>query len=63
VGRTLSGLLQAIILFLTIVSVVALGIFAAYAAVNGILLAFAQGRQQSQRTAILVPTQTHASGD
>jgi hypothetical protein len=59
----LSGLLQAIIVFLTIVSVVAFGIVAAYAAVNGILFAFAQSRQQPRHPALLIPTQTHASGD
>jgi hypothetical protein len=63
VGRTLSGLLQAIILFLTIISAVGFGIFAAYATVNGILFAFAQSRQQTRRTPVLVPSQTHASGD
>jgi hypothetical protein len=57
-----SGLLQGIIVFLTIISVVVFGIFAAYAAVNGILLAFAQGRRQT-RPALLVPNQSHASGD
>jgi hypothetical protein len=59
----LSGLLQAIIVFLTIVSVVGFGIFAAYAAVNSILFAFARSRQQSRRSPVLVPSQTHASGD
>jgi hypothetical protein len=58
-----SGLLQGIIVFLTIISVVAFGIFAAYAAVNSILLAFAQSRRQSRPTALLVPNQSHASGD
>lgn len=55
--------MQAIILLFTIISVVALGIFAAYAAVNGILLVFAPGREQTRRSTILVATQTHASGD
>jgi hypothetical protein len=59
----LSGLLQVAVLFLTIITVVALGIFAAYVAVNGILLGFAESRQQTRRSTVLVPTETHASGD
>jgi len=59
----LSGILQAIIVFLTIVSVVGFGIFAAYAVVNSILFAFARSRQQTHRSPVLVPSQTHASGD
>jgi hypothetical protein len=59
----LSGLFEAIIVFLTTVSVVAFGIFVAYAVVNGILFAFAQSREQKRGTPVLVPSQTHASGD
>jgi uncharacterized membrane protein len=59
----LSGLFEATIVFLTILSVVAIGIFAAYAVVNGILLAFAQHRREKRGTPVLVPSQTHASGD
>jgi len=58
-----SALLQAIVVFLTIVTVNALGIFAAYAAVNGILLAVAPGRRQTRSTPVLIPNQSHASGD
>lgn len=55
--------MQAIIIFLTIVSAVAFGVFAAYAAVNSILFAFAQSRHQTRSSPVLVPSQTHASGD
>ena len=55
--------MQAVIIFLTIISAVALGIFAAYATVNSILLAFAPSRHQTRSNPILVPSQTHASGD
>jgi hypothetical protein len=59
----LSGLFAAIIVFLTTVSVVAFGIFAAYALVNAILFAFAQSREQKRGAPVLIPSQTHASGD
>jgi hypothetical protein len=42
---------------------VGFGIFAAYAVVNSILFAFARSRQQTHRSPVLVPSQTHASGD
>jgi len=51
------------VLFLTILGVVAFGIFAAYAVVNGILVAFAQTRQHEPSAPVLIPSQTHASGD
>jgi hypothetical protein len=58
----LSGLLGALILFLTVVAALVLGIVAAYGLVNGILFTFA--RQSSPRTSpVLVPSQTPASGD
>jgi len=49
----------------TAVTVVAIGIFAAYGAVIGILQAFAyqSRRQRPARTLILVPSQSAASGD
>jgi hypothetical protein len=48
----------------TAVTVVAIGIFAAYGAVIGILQAFAyQSRQRTARTLIFVPSQSAASGD
>ena len=57
-------LLVAFIIAFTAVTVVLIGIFAAYAAVTGILYAFAYGsRQRTTRPAMLVPSQIHASGD
>jgi hypothetical protein len=49
----------------TAVSVVAIGIFAAYGAVIGVLHAFAyqSQRQRPARTLVLVPSQSAASGD
>jgi hypothetical protein len=60
----LGTLLVALIISFTAVTVVLVGIFAAYAAVTGILHAFAySSRQRTNRTAMLVPSQSHASGD
>lgn len=57
-------LLVALIIAFTAVTVIFIGIFAAYVAVTGILYAFAYGsRQRATRTAMLVPSQSHASGD
>ena len=56
--------LVALIISFTAVTVILIGIFAAYGAINGILYAFAYGsRQRSTRTAMLVPSQSQASGD
>jgi hypothetical protein len=57
----LSGLLQVLVLLLTITSAVALGVFAAYVTVNSILFAFAQARTETRRSPVLI--ETHASGD
>jgi hypothetical protein len=60
----LATLLVALIISFTAVTVILVGIFAAYAAVNGILYAFAYGsRQRLPRAAMLVPSQSQASGD
>jgi hypothetical protein len=60
----LGTLLVAFVISFTAVTVVLVGIFAAYAAVTGILHAFAYGsRQRTTRTTILVPSQSQASGD
>ena len=57
-------LLVALIISFTAVTVVLVGIFAACAAVTGILHAFAySSRQRTTRTTMLVPSQSHASGD
>ncbi len=60
----MGSLLVAFVLFFTVLTVVVLGILAAYVAVAGILHAFGyRSRQQSAGTSVLVPSQTHASGD
>jgi len=62
--KTLGALVSAIVLLLSVISVVAIGILSAYAVVIGILNAF--GNQQAPAATparILVPSQTHASGD
>jgi hypothetical protein len=63
-GPNLGGLLVAFVIFLTSITGVAFGIVAAYGAVNGILHVFAyQSRERSRGTSVLVPSETHASGD
>jgi hypothetical protein len=56
-----------VIVFFTVVASVAFGIFAAYVAVTGILLSFGRPAQAAPVAArprlVLVPTQSHASGD
>ncbi|MGH9544436.1 MAG: hypothetical protein ACRD23_04395 [Terriglobales bacterium] len=61
----MGGLLVAFVISFTAVTVVLVGILAAYAAVTGILYAFAyRSRQRTSTTAaILVPHQSQASGD
>jgi len=60
----LGSLLAVFVLTLTAVTVVVLGIVAAYGTVNFILYAFAyESRRRSRGTPMLVPSQTHASGD
>jgi uncharacterized membrane protein len=59
----LGSLVVVFIVFLTAVTVVVLGILAAYGIVAGILYAFAYHSQRSQRSQVLVPSETHASGD
>jgi len=60
----LGTLLVALILSLTAVTVVLIGIGAAYGAVTGILYAFAYGsRQRTTRPTMLVPSQSQAGGD
>jgi hypothetical protein len=54
------------ILSLTVTASVGVGIVAAYGAVIGVLNLFAAARQQQQQArtpAILVPSESHASGD
>jgi hypothetical protein len=61
----LGGLLVAFVISFTAVTVVLVGILAAYAAVTGILYAFAyQSRQRiGAGTPVLVPSESQASGD
>jgi len=62
------SLFMPLILCVTVVASVGIGVFSAYVAVFGILQACGRAAQQ-QRPAemrprlVLVPTQTHASGD
>ncbi len=60
----MGALLVAFVISFTAVTVVLVGILAAYAAVTGILHAFAySSRQRSRGTPLLVPSQSQASGD
>ena len=60
----MGALLVAFVISFTAVTVVLVGILAAYAAVTGILHAFAySSRQRSHGTPVLVPSQSQASGD
>ena len=55
--------MSALILFLTVVIIMALGIAASYAVVLGILQIFASQSRQQEAPAVLIPSQTHAHGD
>ncbi len=57
----MGGLLVAFVISFTAITVVVVGILAAYAAVTGILYAFAYGSRR--RTTVLVPSQSQAGGD
>ena len=61
------SLLMPVILCFTVVASLSLGVLAAYVAVFGILSTFGQPARPEPATArprlVLVPTQTHASGD
>ena len=60
----LGTLLVAFVISFTAITVVLVGIFAAYAAVTGILYAFAyHSRQRLGGPSMLVPSQSQASGD
>ncbi len=60
----LGALLLVFVISLTVLTVVALGILAAYGLVTGILYAFAfQSRQRARMAPVLVPSESHASGD
>ena len=54
----------AFVISFTAITVVVVGILAAYAVVTGILYAFAYGsRRRSAGTPVLVPSQSQAGGD
>jgi uncharacterized membrane protein len=60
----LGTLLVAFVISFTAITVVLVGIFAAYGAVTGILYAFAyHSRQRLTSSSLLVPSQSQASGD
>ena len=57
----MSVLVATLVLFLTVVAALGLGVWAAASLVNGILDVF--GSHTQAETAVLIPSQTHASGD
>ena len=63
----MGGILVAFVMSFTAVTVVLIGILAAYAAVTGILYAFAYRSRRRSRSvgtpAVLVPSESQASGD
>lgn len=61
----MNSLIIPMILFATVVASVGIGVFAAYAAVIGILHTFGRASQPApaRPRLVLVPTQNHASGD
>ena len=58
-----TALFVALLVFVTVISCVALGVFGAYFAVAGLLAAFNPSRPSSVLTPSLMPRQSHASGD
>jgi len=62
-----NSLFMPVILCFTVIASVSVGVFAAYAAVFGILAAFGRPARPEPAPArprlVLVPTQNHASGD
>jgi hypothetical protein len=60
---SLGGLVIAFVMLLTVLTVVALGVATTYGLVTGILFAFAHQSRQRERAAVLVPSESHASGD
>jgi hypothetical protein len=63
-ARDVSEWVAAPILILTVISAVAAGVFAAYWSINAILYAFHEAAPaETRQPRLLVPSQTHASGD
>ena len=61
-GLNLSVLVATLVLFLTVIAALGLGVWAAASLVNGILDVFGS-HTQTEAAAVLIPSQTHASGD
>jgi hypothetical protein len=61
-GSNLNALVATLVLFSTVIASLGLGVWAANWAVNFILDAFGS-RSQAEAAPVLMPTQTHASGD
>lgn len=61
-GPNLNVLVATLVLFFTVIAALGLGVWAAGWLVNSILDAFG-GRTQTEAAAVLIPSQTHASGD
>ncbi|GAC1432743.1 MAG: hypothetical protein NVS1B11_18830 [Terriglobales bacterium] len=60
----MGSLLTVLVVSITSVGAIVFGIFATYATVTGILYAFAQqSGQRSNRTLVLVASESHAGGD
>ena len=61
----MNTLIMPVILLATVAASVGIGVFAAYAAVIGILHTFGRASQPepARPRLVLVPTQNHASGD
>jgi hypothetical protein len=57
----LNVLVATLVLFLTVIAALGLGVWAAASLVNGILDVF--GSRTQTEAAVLIPSQTHASGD
>jgi hypothetical protein len=62
-GSNLGSLLIAVVITFTVTGSVVLGIALAYTSVLALLHAFAQSTRQPKPALVLVPSQTHVSGD
>ena len=60
-GPNLNALVATLVLFSTVIASLGLGVWASNWAVNFVLDAL--GNRSQSEAAVLVPTQTHASGD
>ena len=58
----MNAFVATLVLFLTVLTSMGLGVLAASWVVNAILYAFGS-RTQQEPTPVLIPSQTHASGD